>query len=166
MNPHSLKQELSSHLNLRERLREAFPEAEDGDLQDSLEGMTNLPEMLSEVLRSLLADEDFVGALRLRIGDMQARSSRLAERAKKKRELVSQVMADAEIKKLVQPDFTVSLRAGRAPLVVVDDLLASRKTDARASLAALVGSVFGAVEAVEDSGQFFTWYAAARITYG
>ena len=121
MNPHSLKHELSSHLMFRERLREAFPDADDECLQDTLEGLTNLPEMLSEVLRSLLADEDFVGALKKRIGEMQARSARLAERAKKKRDLVSQVMADAEIKKLVQPDFTVSLRASRAPLVVVDE---------------------------------------------
>jgi hypothetical protein len=30
-------------------------------------------------------------------------------------------MADAEIKKLVEPDFTVSLRALRPPLVVVDE---------------------------------------------
>ena len=32
-------------------------------------------------------------------------------------------MADAEIKRLVEPDFTVSLRASRAPLVVVDEEL-------------------------------------------
>jgi hypothetical protein len=30
-------------------------------------------------------------------------------------------MADAEIKKLVEPDFTVSVRALRPPLVVVDE---------------------------------------------
>jgi hypothetical protein len=121
MNLHSLTHELSSHLLFRERLREAFPDADDECLQDTLEGMTNLSEMLAEVLRSLLADEDFVGALKKRIGEMQARSSRLAERARKKRDLVSQVMADAEIKKLMEPDFTVSLRALRAPLVVVDE---------------------------------------------
>ena len=95
MNNHSLKHELSSHLLFRERLREAFPDAGDECLQDTLEGMTNLSEMLAEVLRSLLADEDFVGALKGRIGEMQTRSTRLAERARKKRDLVSQVMAEA-----------------------------------------------------------------------
>jgi hypothetical protein len=123
MNSHSLTHELSSHLVFRERLREAFPDVDDECLQDTLEGLTNLSEMLAEVLRSLLADEDFVGALKKRIGEMQARSTRLAERARKKRELVSQVMAEAEIKRLVEADFTVSLRASRAPLVVVDEEL-------------------------------------------
>ena len=71
MNHHSLKHELSSHLMCRERLREAFPDVDDECLQDTLEGLTNLPEMLAEVLRSFLADEDFVGALKKRIGEME-----------------------------------------------------------------------------------------------
>jgi len=121
MNTHSLKHELSSHMLFRERLREAYPDADDDTLKDTLEGLTNLSEILAEVLRSVLADEDFVEALRKRIWDMQARCHRLAERARKKRELVSQVMDDAEIKRLDEPDFTVSLRDGRPPLEVLDE---------------------------------------------
>jgi hypothetical protein len=52
---------------------------------------------------------------------MQARLSRFDERVRKKRELVAAVMEDAGLKKLVEPDFTVSLRPARAPLVVIDE---------------------------------------------
>jgi hypothetical protein len=121
MNTHSLKHELSSHILFRERLREAYPEADDDTLKDTLEGLTNLQEILVEVLRSVLADEDFVEALRKRIWEMNTRCQRLAERARKKRELVCEVMADAEIKRLEEPDFTVSLRSGRRALEVLDE---------------------------------------------
>ena len=64
MNPHSLDHEVATHLLLRERLREAFPEADDDDLQDSLDGMTNLAEMLAEIVRSQLDDCSLVEALK------------------------------------------------------------------------------------------------------
>ena len=118
---YSLTSELQHHQRLRRYLEESFPDADEETLQDTLEGMTNLPEMLAEVLRSMLQDEDFVGALKGRIGEMQARCTRLAERARKKRDLAALVMGDAELPKLVAPDFTVSLRASRPPLVVTDE---------------------------------------------
>ena len=77
--------------------------------------------MLAEILRSVLEDEAFVTALRARISDMQERAGRLSERARKKRDLMAHVMAEAELKKLVQPDFTVSLRPSRPPLVITDE---------------------------------------------
>jgi hypothetical protein len=118
---HRVLRELSHHQYLHERLEAEFPEADEDTLRDTLEGMTNLTEMLAEVLRSALEDQAFGAALRARIGDMQARLSRLEERARKKRELVTSVMERADLKKLTEPDFTVSLRPARAPLVVTDE---------------------------------------------
>ncbi len=69
---------LTHHNYLRERLEAEFPEADEDTLRDTLEGMTNLTEMLAEVLRSALEDQSFGAALRARIGDMQTRLSRLA----------------------------------------------------------------------------------------
>ena len=112
---------LTHHNYLRERLEAEFPEADEDTLRDTLEGMTNLTEMLAEVLRSALEDQAFGAALRVRIGDMQTRLSRLEERARKKRELVTSVMERADLKKLTEPDFTVSLRPVRAPLVLTDE---------------------------------------------
>jgi len=108
MNPHSLDHEVSTHLMLRVRLREAFPEADDDDLQDTLEGLTNLPEMLAALLRSQLDDLSLAEALKGRMGDMRARLARLEQRVATKREIAASVMERAEIKKITEPDFTAS----------------------------------------------------------
>ncbi len=113
--------ELTHHQYLRERLIEDFPDADEETLRDTLEGLTNLTDMLAEVLRSALEDQAFVAALRSRIGDMQARLTRIEERGRKKRDLVCSVMERADVRKLMEPDLTVSLRSSRAPLVVTDE---------------------------------------------
>ena len=118
---HPVLRELSNHRYLRERLEAEFPEAEEETLLDTLEGMTRLTDMLAEVLRSCLEDQSFAAALKARVADMQARLGRFEERGRKKRELVGAVMEDAGLKKLVEPDFTVSLRPARAPLVIIDE---------------------------------------------
>ena len=118
---HAIKLELAHHHYLRERLEADFPEADEETLCDTLEGLTNLTDMLAEVLRSQLGDQDLVAALKARIGDMQARCGRIEERARKKRELVTSVMERADLKKLMEPDLTVSLRPTRPPLAVVDE---------------------------------------------
>jgi len=117
----ALSRELTHHQYLRERLAADFPDADEECLRDTLEGLTNLTDMLAEVLRSALEDQAFVTALRGRVGDMQARLSRIEERARKKRDLVCSVMERADLKKLTEPDLTVSLRPSRAPLVVTDE---------------------------------------------
>ncbi len=121
MMPDSLSRELTYHQYLRERLAADFPDADEECLRDTLEGLTNLTDMLAEVLRSALEDQAFVTALRSRIGDMQARVSRIEERARKKRDLVCSVMERADVRKLTEPDLTVSLRPSRAPLVLTDE---------------------------------------------
>ncbi len=117
----AISRELTPHQYLRGRLQDEFPDADEETLRDTLEGMTNLTDMLAEVLRSQLGDQDLVAALKARIGDMQARCGRIEERAHKKRELVTSVMERADLKKLMEPDFTVSLRPIRPPLAVVDE---------------------------------------------
>ncbi len=116
-----LIRELTHHQYLRERLVADFPDADEECLHDTLEGLTNLTDMLAEVLRSALEDQAFSAALRGRVGDMQARLSRIEERARKKRDLVRAVMERADVRKLTEPDFTVSLRPSRAPLVLTDE---------------------------------------------
>ncbi len=116
-----LIRELTHHQYLRERLAADFADADEECLRDTLEGLTNLTDMLAEVLRSALEDQAFGSALRSRIGDMQERMSRIEERARKKRDLVCSVMERADVRKLTEPDLTVSLRPSRAPLVVTDE---------------------------------------------
>ncbi len=118
---HPVLHELTHHRYLRERLEAAFPDADEETLRDTLEGMTSLTDSLAELLRSSLEDQTFVSALRSRMVDMQERCSRFEERARKKRDLVCTVMEEADLKKLVEPDFTISLRPSRAPLMIIDE---------------------------------------------
>ena len=118
---YGVKHQLTYHRYLGERLEAAFPDADEETLRDTLEGMTSLTDSLAELLRSSQEDQSLASALRSRMSDMQERFSRFEERARKKRELVCTVMEEADLKKLTEPDFTVSLRASRAPLMIIDE---------------------------------------------
>ncbi len=117
----SLSHELSHHQYFRDKLQEEFPDADEDTLRDTLEGMTNLTDMLGAVLRSQLDDLALTAALRARIVDMQERLARIDARAAKKRELVISTMERADIRKITEADFTVSLRPKPPPLVLVDE---------------------------------------------
>ena len=118
---HPIVTELTYHRYLRERLEVAFPDADEETLMDTLEGMTSLTDSLAELLRSSQEDQSLASALRSRMADMQERCARFEARARKKRELVCTVMEEADLKKLTEPDFTVSLRPSRAPLMIIDE---------------------------------------------
>ena len=118
---YSLVYELTYHEHLREQIRNEFPDIDEETLADTLEGLTNLNEMLGAVVRSHLDDIAIVDALKSRVAVMQDRLSRIGKRAEKKREIVTSVMEQAELKKLAEADFTVSLRASSAPLVVTEE---------------------------------------------
>ncbi len=116
-----LMYELPYHEHLREQIRNEFPDIDEETLADTLEGLTNLNEMLCAVIRSHLDDIAMVEALKSRMADMQDRLSRISKRAEKKREIVISVMEQADLKKLAEADFTVSLRSSSAPLVVTEE---------------------------------------------
>jgi hypothetical protein len=88
-------------------------------LTDTLEGITNLHEMIAAVIRSALLDEALQAGLRTRLEEMRQRLDRLEERGAKKRQLALEAMCEAGLKKLEQPDFTASARAGLPSLIVV-----------------------------------------------
>src|SRR5215468_138980 len=96
--------ELAKHTVLRNRLRTAIPDIDAETLADTLEGLTDLQEMVAEIIRSALDDEALVEGLSTRLGDMKARLERLDCRAKRKRALALQAMTEAEIEKLAEAD--------------------------------------------------------------
>lgn len=114
--------QLAEYEFLREQLQRQFPEIDEATLLDTLEGSTSLPEMLAGVVRSQLDDQALALALRARISDMQGRLARIEDRAEKKRMLVASAMDRADIKRLTEPDFTVSLRPTPAPLIIIDEV--------------------------------------------
>ena len=88
-------------------------------LADTLEGITDLHGMIAAVIRSALVDQALQTGLRTRLEEMRQRLARLEDRGAKKRQLVLEAMCDAGIKKLEEPDFTASIRAGLPALVIV-----------------------------------------------
>jgi hypothetical protein len=114
-----LRTELQRYQVVRERLVQEFPDSDDETIRDTLEGITDLHNMIAVVIRSALVDEALHSGLRFRIDDMKERLSRLELRAGKKRELALHAMSEAGLSKLAQPDFTASTRAGSPALVVI-----------------------------------------------
>ena len=113
--------ETEKYLQLRERIALAYPEVDEETLLDTLEGITDLHEMIAAVIRSALVDEALHAGLRGRLDDMKERLSRLEVRASKKRELALHAMSEVGLTKLEQPDFTASTRAGSPALIVVSE---------------------------------------------
>ena len=118
---HALSSEAHRHLFLREELAAAFPDADEETLRDTLEGLSNLPEMIGAVVRSELEDRALAKGLKGRISEMEERLGRFEERAGKKREMAREAMESADIQKITEPDFTVSLRSVQPPLVIVEE---------------------------------------------
>ena len=114
-----LSVETSKFLRLKQQLVAAYPRADEETLLDTLEGITDLHEMIAAVIRSALVDEALQTGLRTRLEEMRQRLARLEERGAKKRELALEAMCEVGLKKLEQPDFTASARAGLPPLLVV-----------------------------------------------
>jgi len=144
-----VKAEVIQYDLLRDKLREQFPSIDDDTLADTLEGLTDLREILVELVRSALEDEALLEALSTRLAEMRARLQRLGDRADKKRALALKAMSEAEIQTLIAPDFTAALRRSAPALdVSAEDRIPPAywkpqppKLDRRGLLAALKGGV-------------------------
>ena len=105
---------------VRERIRALDPELDEQTLTDTVEGLTNLHEILAAIVRAALADEALATGLKGRITEMQERLERLQERAAKRRQVVKDTMVELDLKKLTAPDFSASIRPGMPALLVID----------------------------------------------
>jgi hypothetical protein len=119
--PSPLSVETANYQLLRKRLLADCPVLDEETLLDTLEGITDLHEMIAAIIRSALVDEALQTGLRSRLGEMKKRLSRLEERAAKKRQMALEAMCEVGLKKLEEPDFTASARSGAPALVVVSD---------------------------------------------
>jgi hypothetical protein len=105
---------------IRDRIREKDAQIDEQTLADTVEGLTDLDEILTAVIRAALADQALATGLEGRIGEMQARRDRLQDRAAKRRQIAKDVMVELDLKKITAPDFTVSVRPGMPSLLVLD----------------------------------------------
>ena len=121
MNNHTLKHEFTRFTELRRRLIEAGPEIDETTLLDTLEGATSLHEALGEVVRSALDDEAHADGLKRRLEEMRGRLERIETTSARKRQVALAVMEEAGIEKILEPDFTVSLRVSPPAAVITNE---------------------------------------------
>ena len=111
----------TTYRTIRDRLRAQDPQLDEQTLSDTVEGLTDLHEILAAIVRAALADEALATGLKSRITEMQERLERLQERAAKRRQVVKDTMVELDLKKLTAPDFSVSIRPGMPALLVIDE---------------------------------------------
>jgi hypothetical protein len=110
-----------NYRTLRDRLRAEDPTIDEQTLADTVEGLTDLHEILTAIIRAALSDEALAAGLKGRIEEMRGRLDRLQDRACKRRVIVKDVMVEVDLKKLAAPDFTASIRPGTPALMVIDE---------------------------------------------
>lgn len=106
---------------VRDRIRTEDPQIDEQTLADTVEGLTDVHEILAALVRAALADEALANGLKGRIAEMQDRLERLQDCATKRRQIAKEVMVELDIKKIAAPDFNVSIRPGMPSLLIIDE---------------------------------------------
>ena len=121
----SVRTELGSEItrfeHLRRHLMETYPDIDDETLFDTLEGATNLNQAVGVIVRSAVDDESLAEALKARVDSMRERLSRIQHTASRKPRAALEAMEQVDLRKIVEPDFTISVRPSSPSVIVTSE---------------------------------------------
>jgi hypothetical protein len=93
---HQLTFAATAYRSIHDRILGEDPQIDEQTLADTVEGLTDLHEILTAIIRAALADQALATGLEGRIGEMQARRDRLQQRAAKRRQIAKDVMVELD----------------------------------------------------------------------
>ncbi len=98
--------------NAANMLRQSLLEITDDEetIRDTIEGETNLQSAIQEALGSLMEDEILEAGIEHTLKALQARLNRVQFKVEKKRAAILRAMEAGELKKVILPEATLSLR--------------------------------------------------------
>jgi len=117
---HGLHREMQAASALRESL--ALYGDEDL-LRDTIEGATELREMIAAVFASIADDNEMLVGIAARMEDLKQRKARFEKSIERKRSMIEQAMAIGEIKTLALPEATLSLTDKAQGIVIEKESL-------------------------------------------
>src|SRR5262245_41099193 len=86
--------EAINYHSLRERIRADDPQSYEKTRVDTVEGLTDLHEIIAAIVRAALTDEALATGLKGRIAEMQDRLERLQDCAARRRQIAKDVMVE------------------------------------------------------------------------
>lgn len=117
----AITRELAKHQEIKDALESVYTDLDPQALIDTLEGETDLKEVLQKVAAQVLDYEALAQATQERIADLQARKARTVKAATTLRAIILQAMDTAEIQKITGPEMTLSYRQTAGKLVIDDE---------------------------------------------
>lgn len=119
-----LAQEVAKFDEIKRRLIVEHPDLEDDEtcLADTLEGLTDIDEIIVKCVHQIIENEAIVDSLKAVIKKLEERQNRYKERSAKTRDMVLDAMLETG-KKKIAGTITVSVSSGRKGVVVTDEKL-------------------------------------------
>ncbi len=119
MSTHNITKEMSAAQAIKDGL--ATITDDPIAIRDTLEGETNLQEMIRDLLVSIEEDQILIDGVKTRLSDLTARKSRFEKRVKNKRVILQQAMNIAELPSVETDVATASIKAKARSLMVIDE---------------------------------------------
>lgn len=119
---HDLSTATTVYKAMKERLMSEFGLDENEEtLRDTLEGATDLQDLIAKAAREARHEEAMAKAIADIVSEAQERKNRRLAKAERLRGAISWAMQDAGLPKIDAPDMTISQRMGQPKVVYTDD---------------------------------------------